>query len=82
MDDTEEMENSKGETVELPWKDLPKKEQEAFFEMVDHLEEYSCVDQVVKEIVMKQAETYINHEGTLEECTASAVEKVNLYQQE
>ena len=82
MNDTEEMENSKGETVKLPWKDLPKKEQEAFFEMVDHLEEYSCVDQVVKEIVMKQAETYINHEGTLEECTASAVEKVNLYQQE
>mgnify|MGYP007105586214 CR=1 FL=1 len=35
-----------------------------------------------EEIVMKQAETYINHEGTLEECTASAVEKVNLYQQE
>lgn len=82
MNDTEEMENSKGETVKLPWKDLPKKEQKAFFELVDSLEEYSCVDQVVKEIVMKQAETYINHEGTLEECTASAVEKVNLYQQE
>ena len=82
MNDTEEMENSKGETVKLPWKDLPKKEQKAFFELVDSLEEYSCVDQVVKEIVMKQAETYINHEGTLEECVASAVEKVNLYQQE
>ena len=55
---------------------------ESIFELVDSLEEYSCVDQVVKEIVMKQAETYINHEGTLEECVASAVEKVNLYQQE
>ena len=54
MIDTEEMENSKGETVELPWKHLPKKEQEAYFEMVDHLEEYSCLYHLQKQIIKKK----------------------------
>ena len=81
-DDKETMKNSKGKEIELPCKSLPKKEQEKFFDMVNELEEYTYIDTTIKEIVMEQAEKYINGEGTLEECTALAAEKVNLYQQE
>lgn len=82
IDDKETMKNSKGKEIELPCKSLPKKEQEKFFDMINELEEYTYIDTTIKEIVMEQAEKYINGEGTLEECTALAAEKVNLYQQE
>lgn len=81
LDDVEEMENSRGEKIQLPLKDLTTEGKRQFFDMVESLKEYSSIDQTVEMIVMEQAETYINGEGTLEECAARAQEKIRLHRQ-
>ena len=39
----------------------------------------SDTDATLKEIIMEQAERYVNAEGSIEECVKEAKEKANIY---
>lgn len=74
--------NSKNEIVTLKQNEITKDQRKDFYNMVKSLHQKEYINEVVKEIIMEQAENYVNGKETIEQCVNTAVEKVNLYQKE
>lgn len=68
-----------GKTILLPEVKFGKQEEESLWNTLEGLNIVSDADATLKEIIMEQAERYVNAEGSIEECVKEAKEKANIY---
>ncbi len=68
-----------GKTVLLPEIKFGEQEEESLWNVLEGLDTVSDADATLKEIIMEQAERYVNAEGSIEECVKEAKEKADIY---
>lgn len=79
QDWSDEFVGNTGKTVLLPEIKFGKQEEKSLWNTLEGLNMVSDTDATLKEIIMEQAERYVNAEGSIEECVKEAKEKANIY---
>lgn len=79
QDWSDEFVGNTGKTVLLPEIKFGKQEEKSLLNTLEGLNTVSDSDATLKEIIMEQAERYVNAEGSIEECVKEAKEKANIY---